>query len=92
MPIITRIQLWPSPPLPTAAIDVRFIKRQIGIRSRTETKMETQSQIRELQRNVAMQHSIAILGAHVIAELAMVIDISHPIQSLFTSEEGISRH
>jgi hypothetical protein len=25
-------------------------------------------------------------------EFAMVIDISHPIQSLFTSEDGISRH
>jgi hypothetical protein len=60
MPMFTRIQLWPSPPLPTAAIDVGVVKRQIDIRSRTETKKEPRRQIRELQRNVAMQHSIAM--------------------------------
>ncbi|KAJ5154143.1 uncharacterized protein N7500_009582 [Penicillium coprophilum] len=60
MPMLTRIQLWPFPPLPTAAIDVRFVKRQIGIRSSAGSNMEPQSQIRELQRNVALQHSIAM--------------------------------
>lgn len=42
---LRHIQHWPSSTLSTAATDVTIVKRQIGIRSRTETRTEPQRQI-----------------------------------------------
>jgi len=52
---------------------------------------KTDPQIACRRRNICRE-GLQVVRDWCMKHMVMVIDISHPIQSLFTSEEGISRH